>query len=140
MEERRVSRQSDMTPVKRGGAIVLPNFFDLLHNAHTLWQTLTKVCVVIKLDERINFTLCTVPPPPYLGQNFLWHEGWCRICLKPTHHCQESLLFRFIRISLYDLVKVVQNLMLTILQLFPHHLNNQSINYQLCTVRLTNIN
>jgi len=34
------------------GPSVPPNFWDVLHDAHTVWETATKFCVVIKADVK----------------------------------------------------------------------------------------
>ena len=53
---------------------------EVLHAEHTAWETVTKFCTMIKLDDERN-TLqgrsC-----PCSGQNFWWHECWRAICLR----------------------------------------------------------
>ena len=41
-----------LRPIPRAGAKRPPNFWDVLHDAHTVWETATKFCVVIKADVK----------------------------------------------------------------------------------------
>jgi len=56
-----------------------PSAWKIGTSGHTAWQTATKFCMVIKLDER---KIITGSATSCLGQKFMWHDYWRAISLR----------------------------------------------------------